>query len=73
MTFKLPDFKQSSLLVLLAVIFLIGQVFMNQGFKLCKASEGGVILMSEVVFTGIAGVVIFGDTPVIEFFGRGLV
>jgi len=34
---------------------------MTQGFKFCKASEGSVILMSEVVFTGIAGVVIFRD------------
>jgi drug/metabolite transporter (DMT)-like permease len=61
-SFKIPDFEQFSLLVLLAVIFLIGQILMNQGFKYCKASEGSVILMSEVVFTGIAGVVIFNDS-----------
>ena len=67
MTFKLPDFKQSFLLVLLAVIFLIGQTLMNQGFKFCKASEGGVILMSEVIFTGIAGVVFFNDTLSLNF------
>jgi drug/metabolite transporter (DMT)-like permease len=49
---------------------LIGQVLMNQGFKFCKASEGSVILMSEVVFTGIAGVVIFKD-PVTPNFWVG--
>jgi len=66
-TFKLPDFEQSSLLVFLAVIFLIAQILMNQGFKFCKAPEGGVILMSEVVFTGIAGVIIFNDTLSLNF------
>jgi drug/metabolite transporter (DMT)-like permease len=49
------------------VIFLIAQLFMNQGFKYCKASEGAVILMSEVVFTGVAGVLIFGDSPTAAF------
>jgi len=65
--FKLPDLEQSSLLVLLAVIFLVAQVFMNQGFKFCKASEGSVILMSEVVYAGIAGVILFDDTLSLNF------
>ena len=65
--FSIPSLPESSLLVLLAVIFLIAQIFMNQGFKYCKASEGAVILMSEVVFTGIAGVVIFNDTLSLSF------
>jgi len=65
--FKLPDLEQSSLLIFLAVIFLIAQILMNQGFKFCKASEGGVILMSEVVYAGIAGVVVFDDTLSLNF------
>ena len=65
--FTIPDIPQSSVLVLLAVIFLFAQVLMNQGFKYCKASEGAVILMSEVVFTGIAGVIIFNDSLSLSF------
>lgn len=65
--FTIPSIPQSSLLVLLAVILLIAQVLLNQGFKYCKASEGAVILMSEVVFTGIAGVVIFNDSLSLSF------
>ncbi|MBN1228068.1 MAG: DMT family transporter [Deltaproteobacteria bacterium] len=59
--FTAPDFRQIFLLVILALIFLIAQLLMNQGFKFCKASEGGIILMSEVIFTGIAGVIMFND------------
>jgi len=58
----IPDWEQLSLLIVLAVVFLIAQILMNQGFKFCKAPEGSVILMSEVVFAGIAGVVIFNDS-----------
>jgi drug/metabolite transporter (DMT)-like permease len=42
-------------------MLLIGQILMNQAFKFCKASEGSLILMSEIVFAGIAGVLIFYD------------
>jgi drug/metabolite transporter (DMT)-like permease len=65
--FSIPSLPESSLLVLLALLFIVAQVFMNQGFKYCKASEGAVILMSEVVFTGIAGVVIFNDSLSLSF------
>ncbi len=65
--FSVPRLSESSLLVLLAVLFVFAQIFMNQGFKYCKASEGAVILMSEVVFTGIAGVVIFSDSLSLSF------
>ena len=60
--FTIPDLEQCCLLVVLAVIFLIAQILMNQGFKFCKAPEGSVILMSELIFAGIAGVVIFNDS-----------
>lgn len=65
--FSLPGLPQSSLLVLLAVLYLVAQIFMNQGFKYCKASEGAVIMMSEVMFAGIAGVVIFNDSLSLSF------
>ena len=66
--FTLPGFELFALLIVLAVLLLIGQLFMNQGFKFCKASEGSVILMSEVVFTGVAGVLLFHDALGLTFF-----
>ena len=58
---RMLSFQQLSLLVLLGLTFLIGQLLMNRGFRLCKASEGSVILMSELIFTAIAGVVVFRE------------
>jgi drug/metabolite transporter (DMT)-like permease len=66
--FTLPGFELFSLLIVLAVLLLIAQLFMNQGFKFCKASEGAVIMMSEVVFTGVAGVLLFHDSMELSFF-----
>jgi hypothetical protein len=40
---------------------------MNHGFKFCKASEGSLIMMSEVVFTGISSVLIFKDAVTANF------
>jgi drug/metabolite transporter (DMT)-like permease len=65
--FTTPNFELILLLVVLALIFLIAQLLMNQGFKYCKASEGAVILMSEIVFTGVAGVLLFNDTLSLGF------
>lgn len=65
--FTMPNFELILLLVVLAVIFLIAQLLMNQAFKYCKASEGATILMSEVVFTGIAGVLLFKDSLGLDF------
>ena len=59
--FKMPNLLQFFSLIILALVSLIAQLLMNQAFKYCKASEGSVILMSEVVFAGIAGVIIFKD------------
>ena len=66
--FAMPGFDLSMLLIALSIIFLMAQLFMNQGFKFCKASEGAVILMSEVVFTGVAGVLLFHDSLGLSFF-----
>jgi len=60
-SFKVPNIQHGILLVLTALMLLLGQVLMNHGLKFCKASEGSLILMSEVVFTGIAGFLIFKD------------
>jgi len=59
--FKVPGIQNGFLLVLIAILLLIGQVVMNHGLRFCKASEGSLILMSEIVFTGIASFLIFKD------------
>jgi drug/metabolite transporter (DMT)-like permease len=58
-------------LVLLAFLLLIGQVLMNHGFKYCKAAEGSLILMSEIVFAGLAGVLLFKDSITYNFIVGG--
>jgi drug/metabolite transporter (DMT)-like permease len=65
--FKVPTIQHGILLVLTALLLLLGQVLMNHGLKFCKASEGSLILMSEVVFTGIAGFLIFKDPLTLNF------
>jgi drug/metabolite transporter (DMT)-like permease len=64
---KVPSIQNGILLVLIAILLLIGQVMMNHGLRFCKASEGALILMSEVVFTGIAGFLIFKDPVTSNF------
>ena len=65
--FKVPEVHHGILLVLLALMLLVGQVTMNHGFSFCKASEGSLILMSEIVFAGIAGFLIFKDPITLNF------
>ncbi len=65
--FKWPDLEQGVLLLFLGLSLLVAQVMMNQAFKYCKAAEGSLLLMSEVVFTGIAGILLFKDQATLHF------
>jgi drug/metabolite transporter (DMT)-like permease len=69
--FKIPEAHRGILLVLVALLLLIGQLLMNHGFKYCKASEGSLILMSEIVFAGVAGVLLFKDPITYHFIVGG--
>jgi S-adenosylmethionine uptake transporter len=69
--FKIPEAHRGILLVLVALLLLIGQLLMNHGFKYCKASEGSLILMSEIVFAGVAGVLLFKDPVTYHFIVGG--
>lgn len=68
--FRIPGPQEALLLVVLALLILAGQLLMNQGFWDCKAAEGALLLMSEVVFAGIAGILVFRD-PVTPRFLAG--
>jgi len=65
--FRAPSFHLGILLVFLGLMLMVGQVLMNQAFKFCKASEGSLIMMSEIVFAGIAGFLIFKDPLTFHF------
>lgn len=37
------------------------QLLMNQGFRYCKSWEGGLFLMTEVIFTSLLGILFLGE------------
>jgi drug/metabolite transporter (DMT)-like permease len=65
--FRMPDVDGGFLLAFSALASLVGQVLMNQGLKFCKPTEGSLILMSEVVFVGAGGILIFKDPVTAHF------
>jgi drug/metabolite transporter (DMT)-like permease len=65
--FKIPNAQHGILLISLSLTLLIGQVLMNYALKFCKASEGALIMMSEVVFAGVAAILIFRDPISLNF------
>jgi len=65
--FRMPDVDGGVLLVFSAMASLVGQILMNQGLKFCKPTEGSLILMSEVVFVGAGGILIFKDPVTANF------
>lgn len=50
---------------------ILGQLLMNHGFGYCRSWEGGLYMTSELLFTAIAGIIIFGDPVGWHFFGGG--
>ena len=72
--YNMPALREWVLLLALGLSLLIAQLMMNQGFKYCKAAEGSLLLMSELVFAGIAGVFLFRDPVGLHFWvGASLV
>jgi drug/metabolite transporter (DMT)-like permease len=70
--FELPHFQHWILLISVALVLLVAQILMNHGLKFYKASEGSLIMMSEVVFAGIGGVLIFEDPVTPNFLAGAL-
>jgi len=50
---------------------ILGQLTMNHGFGYCRSWEGGLYLTSEVLLTGLAGIVLLGDPVGWRFFAGG--
>jgi len=60
--------------MILGIIFfsVSAQLLMNQGFFYCRGWEGGVFMSSDVIFTGVAGIVFMGDPATLRFWIGGL-
>ena len=60
--------------MVLGIVFtsLTAQLLMNQGFFYCKGWEGGVFMSSEVIFTGIVGIVFLEDPVTLRFWIGGI-
>ena len=65
--FKMPDLGGGFLLAFSSLMGLTAQVLMNQGFKFCRATEGSLILMSELAFVAVGGILIFKDPVTSNF------
>jgi len=65
--FKMPDLDGGFLLAFSSLMGLAAQVLMNQGFKFCRATEGSLILMSELAFVAVGGILIFKDPVTSNF------
>ena len=61
-------------IMILGIIFfsVSAQLLMNQGFFYCRGWEGGVFMSSEVIFTGVVGIVFMGDPVTPRFWIGGL-
>jgi len=62
----------AAILLGIAVASIFGQLLMNQGFHYCKSWEGGLFLMSEVLFTALFGVFFMGERLTIRFIAGGV-
>lgn len=57
----IPSWSGMVYLVLIGVTATVGQLTMNQGFYYLPVTEGGVLLMSQVVIAASWGVLFFGE------------
>ncbi len=53
--------NQMLLCIGIVLASILGQLLMNHGFGYCRSWEGGLYMTSEVLFTALAGVTLFGD------------
>lgn len=51
---------------------IVGQLLMNQGFRYCKSWEGGLYLMTEVIFTSLLGILFLSEIVTWRFWMGGV-
>ena len=51
---------------------VVGQLLMNQGFRYCKSWEGGLYLMTEVIYTSVLGILFFSEIVTWRFWIGGV-
>jgi drug/metabolite transporter (DMT)-like permease len=70
---RIPS-TQGEWVILGGIVFssTIAQLLMTQGFRFCKSWEGGLFLMSEVIFTSIFGIFFLSELVTWRFWSGGL-
>lgn len=70
-----PYFPQSltewTMIGIIAVASVIGQLLMTQGLRYCKSWEGGVLMTTELVFTSILGILFLNEQVAWQFWLGG--
>jgi len=56
-----PSWRGLWFMLLTALLAMLGQLAMTKGYKTITGPRGGVILMSQVAFAGIYGVIFLGE------------
>lgn len=70
---KVPGLALEWIIVIgLIITSVLAQHLMNQGFVYCKSWEGGIIMTSQVVFSSIFGIFLYGDPVTWRFLSGSL-
>jgi drug/metabolite transporter (DMT)-like permease len=64
---QLPGMRMGIVLLSAAIFGLLGQVFMNYGYRFIRAAEGATLMMSEAIFAAVVGFAIFGEVLTQQF------
>jgi S-adenosylmethionine uptake transporter len=73
-TWKWPNPMQYILLLLTGFFGMLAQVMMTSAYKYCKAAVGGVLSMSNCVFTALLGILLLNEALTVhEIFGAVLI
>jgi drug/metabolite transporter (DMT)-like permease len=59
---SVPDLPHILLLVTIALVAAVGQIYLTRGYKDCDTAEGGTISLLNAVFAVLFGVLILGET-----------
>ena len=58
---RVPDLPHAALMAALAAVSALGQLFLTEGYRWCRTSEGSTLSLLNAVFTVAFGVILLGD------------
>lgn len=62
-SFKIPDFKELLLLIILSVLACAGQIALTLAYNSCKASKISIYDYTNIIFSSLLGFVILKEIP----------